>query len=89
MDTSGRDGSNLVDDEIFSDFPHMQLDAISRPKMDTQFLPTAFDRLENGRSVENHILHENEEGSEMSPPTTSVCERPIDPLPCDEVNCLE
>ena len=25
----------------------------------------------------------------MSPPTTSVCERPIDPLPCDGVKCLQ
>ena len=60
MGTSGYELSDLEDDEFFWESPHVELDAVFRPEIDTSFSPTAFNDLEMGEgwSSRNPIVLE-------------------------------
>ena len=82
MDTSGYHVSADLDHvEFYWKIDQLDVDAVSRPGMDSLFSPTAFDDLEMVGSAENPILLDEEEDKEISPPasTTPVSERPTRP----------
>ena len=79
LDTSSYQVSDLEDIEF--NWENSQLEAVFRPGIDTPFSPTTFDDLSMGRSVENHIVLDEEQDRENSPPTPSTPEsvRPTEP----------
>ena len=81
MDTRGYQVSadrDVVD--FYRKNDQLDVDAVFRPRIDTIFLPTAFDDLVMGGSAENPILLDEEEDKKNSPPTrTPVAERPKQP----------
>ena len=83
MDTREYQVSADLDDFFFYwENDQLDVDAVFRPGIDTNFSTTAFDHLEKGGSAKNHILHDEEEDKEDSPPTTTtpVSERPTRPF---------
>ena len=82
-DTTGHQVSyaDLDDVEINWENDQLDVDAVFRTCIDTQFSPTAFVDLEMGGSAENPILLDEEEDKENSPPptTTPVSETPTQP----------
>ena len=78
-DSSGYQVFNLHDVEFYWENDHLDVDVVFRAGIDTPFPPTAFDDLEMGVSAENHILLDEAEDKENSPPTTPASERPTQP----------
>ena len=80
LDTSGYQVSSadLDDVEFFWGNDQLDVDAVFRPGIDTQFFPTAFDDLEMAGSAVNPFLPDEEQDKEnsSSPPTTPVAEIP-------------
>ena len=79
MDSSGYQEFNLDDVEFHWENDQLDVDVVFRPGIDTPFPPTAFDDLGMGVSAENHILLDEAEHKENSPPTTPASERPTRP----------
>ena len=82
LDTSGYQVSADLDDvEFYWENDQLEVDAVFRPDIATPFSATAFADLEMGVSAENHILLNEEEDKEKSPPTatTPVSVRPTRP----------
>ena len=81
LDTSSYQVSNLEDIEFNWEDSHLDLVAVFRPGIDTPFSPSTFDDLSKGGSVENHIVLDEGQEKENSPPTPSTLEsvRPTEP----------
>ena len=76
MDTSGYQVSDLDYVEFYWENDQLDVDAVFRPGIATPCSPKAFDDLEMGGSAENHVLLDEEEDKENSPPITPISERP-------------
>ena len=70
--------ADLDDVELYWENDQLDVDAVSRPGIDTPLSPTAYVDLEMGGSTEDPILLDEDEDKENSPPTTitPVSERP-------------
>ena len=81
LDTSSYQVSDLKDIEFNWEDPHLDMDAVFRPGIDTPFSPTTFDDLLMGDgSVENPIVLDEEEDKENAPPqSTPGSVRPTEP----------
>ena len=75
-DTSVYQVSDPDDVDFYWKNDQLDVDAVSRPGIDTTFSQTAFDELEMGCSAEKPILLDEGEDKENSAPTTPVSERP-------------
>ena len=80
LDTSSYQLVDLDDIEFNWENDQLDLDAVSRPAIDTPFSPTTFGDLSMGGSVENPFVLDEEEDKENATPTTPVSERPTKPL---------
>ena len=74
LDTSSYQLTDLEDKEFNWENSQMDMDAVFRPGKDTSFLPTTFDDLSMEGSVRNHIVIDEEEDNENSPPAPSTPE---------------
>ena len=80
LDTSSYQVSDLEDIEFNWENPHLDMDAVFRPGIDTPFSPTTVDDLSMGGSVENPIVLDEEQDKENSPsPSTPDSVRPTEP----------
>ena len=77
MDTSSSDLSDLRNNDVFWETPHVELDAVLSPGIDTPFSPTAFNNLElgeGGSSKHPSVLDEKEDKEKLPPNNSSVWE---------------
>ena len=81
LDTSSYQVSDVEDIEFNWESSQLDLDAVSRPGIDTPFSPTTFNNLLMGDgSVENPIvLDEEEDKKNAPPPTTPESVKPTEP----------
>ena len=71
LDTSSHPVADLEDIEFNWEHSQLDMDAVFTPCIDTPFSPTTIDDLSKGGSVENHIVLDEEEDKEISPPAPS------------------
>ena len=91
LDTSSYQVSDIEDIEFNWETPHLDMDAVLRPGIDTPFSLTTFDDFLMGDgSIENPIVLDEEEDKEKAPPPTKPeSVRPTNHTGCREVALLE
>ena len=80
LDNSSYQVSDLEDIEFNWEDSQLNMDVVFRPGIDSPFLPTTFDNLSMGGSVENPIVLDEEQDKEnSSPPSTPESARRTEP----------
>ena len=79
MDTSAYQVSDADDTEVYWQIDQLEVKIVFGSGIDISFSPTPFNNSEMGGSAENHILPDDEEDKQNSPPTTSVTGRLTQP----------
>ena len=82
MDTRRYQVSDLDDVELYWENDQLDIDAVSKPSIDTLFSLLSFNDFKMGSTAEKPILIDEEQYKEISPPphpTTPVSERPTQP----------
>ena len=79
-DTSSYQVSDLETIEFNWENSQLDMDSVFRPGIDTPFSPSTIDDLPLEGSVENRIVLDEEEDTEIAPPpTTPQSDRPAEP----------
>ena len=92
IDTNGYQVSDLDDVDFCWENDQLDVDAVSRPGIETPVFSSTFNDFERGSRAENPIVVDKEPDKKKSPPpppTTLVSDRPVRPLCWWEVAQLE